>query len=101
MNNDHQSKADCVSGTADAVAPGAHDLPLQSGLGLGAPPRAAPTGQDEFAAAARAVADRSTATDDWGWEVVAGTSLAHVRHQSSLPCMKIAISLSVATFVGN
>ena len=64
---------------------GAHDLPLQSGLGLCAPPRAAPTGQDEFAAAARAVADRSTTTDDWAWEVVAGTSLAHVRHQSPLP----------------
>jgi hypothetical protein len=53
------------------------------------------------AAAARAVADRSMATDDWAWEVVACTSLAHVRHKSPLPCMKSQLSLSVPTFVGN
>jgi hypothetical protein len=41
------------------------------------------------AAAARPVG-HSTAADDWAGEAVAGTSqgVAHVRHQSPLPCMK-------------
>ena len=62
-------KADCASGTADAVRPALTIFPYSRVRS--ARRRAAPTGQDESGAAARAVADRSTVTDDWAWEVVA------------------------------
>ena len=40
------------------------------------------------------------ATDDWAWEVVACTSLAHVRHQSPLPCMKMQLAYQLPLLWG-